>query len=54
LTDSCTLCNVKLNDTDSGCCSNRAVGHQTTIFQALLQITGNVGYSCHGWPAESF
>ena len=26
-TDSCKLCNIKLNDTGSGFCSNRAVGH---------------------------
>jgi hypothetical protein len=31
MTDSCTLYNTKLNGTDSGYCSNRAVGHQTTV-----------------------
>jgi len=32
----CTLRSAKLNDTDSGSCSNKAVGHQTTSYRALL------------------
>jgi len=53
LTDSCTLCSAKLNDTDSGSCSDTAVRHQMTCYQALLQTRDNVCCSCHGCPAVS-
>jgi len=36
MTVSYTLCKAKLNDTESGYCSNRALGHQTTSYQAIL------------------
>jgi len=44
LTDSCTVRNAKLNDTESGSRSNRAVWHQMTRYQALSQSTNMVLY----------
>jgi hypothetical protein len=39
LADSCTLSNVKLNDTNNSSCSNRAVGHHIISSQALWDTT---------------